>query len=194
MKLNFDTIEFWNNLNHVDKRKLNRTTSHRKAMLANMATSLVLHDRIETTLPKAKELRRVADRLVTLGKKQTLHARRKALSMIKDKNAVHKLFAEIAGRFEGRNGGYTRIYKLGFRHGDDAPMAVIEYLQKDEEKSEKTEKKTVKTKAKAKAEKAVKKTSKPAKKASSKKTTTKKSTAKKTTTKKKTTEKKTKKS
>ena len=163
-------------------------------MLANMATSLVLHDRIETTLPKAKELRRVADRLVTLGKKQTLHARRKALSMIKDKNAVHKLFAEIAGRFEGRNGGYTRIYKLGFRHGDDAPMAVIEYLQKDEEKSEKTEKKTVKTKAKAKAEKAVKKTSKPAKKASSKKTTTKKSTAKKTTTKKKTTEKKTKKS
>ncbi|MBT3181639.1 MAG: 50S ribosomal protein L17 [Deltaproteobacteria bacterium] len=179
---------------HVDKRKLNRTTSHRKAMLANMATSLVLHDRIETTLPKAKELRRVADRLVTLGKKQTLHARRKALSMIKDKNAVHKLFAEIAGRFEGRNGGYTRIYKLGFRHGDDAPMAVIEYLQKDEEKSEKTEKKTVKTKAKAKAEKAVKKTSKPAKKASSKKTTTKKSTAKKTTTKKKTTEKKTKKS
>ncbi len=183
----------------VDKRKLNRTTAHRKAMFANMASSLVLHDRIETTLPKAKELRRIADRLVTLGKRKTLHARRKAISMIKDKKAVSRLFDEIAGRFDGRNGGYTRIYKLGYRHGDDAPMAVIEYLQKEEKGSEKVEKKTAKKakpKSKTKADKAEKKTAKPTKKASSKKTTTKKATEKKTTKKetKKTKEKKTKKS
>jgi len=96
--------------------------------MANMAASLIRHDRIETTLPKAKELRMLADRLVTLGKRRTLHARRRAIELIRDKDAVQRLFSELAERFSARNGGYTRILKLGFRHGDAAPMAVIEYL------------------------------------------------------------------
>lgn len=112
----------------VDERKLGRTSPHRKALFANLATSLILNDRIETTLPKAKELRRIADRLVTMGKNGSLHARRRAISLIRDKNAVHKLFDELAKRFATRNGGYTRIYKLGHRHGDAASMAAIEYL------------------------------------------------------------------
>ncbi|MFH0800302.1 MAG: 50S ribosomal protein L17 [Pseudomonadota bacterium] len=113
---------------HVDGKKLGRTSAHRKAMFANMATSLILNDRIETTLPKARELRRVADRLVTLGKRKTLHAQRRAVAIIHNKKAVHKLFAELAKRFADRNGGYTRILKLGWRHGDSAPMAAIEYI------------------------------------------------------------------
>lgn len=112
----------------VDGKKLGRTTSHRKAMFANMATSLIMHNRIETTLPKAKELKPLADKLITMGKKKTLAARRRAISIIRDKKAVHKLFEEIALRFADRNGGYTRILKLGSRHGDAAPMAVVEYL------------------------------------------------------------------
>lgn len=113
---------------HVDGRKLGMKSSHKKAVFANMAASLILHDRIETTLPKAKELRRIADRLVTLGKSQSLHARRRAVAITRNKGAVHKLFDELAKRFEKRNGGYTRILKLGWRHGDAAPMAAIEYL------------------------------------------------------------------
>lgn len=116
---------------NVDGRKLGRTSSHKKAMFRNMAASLILHDRIETTLPKAKELRRIADRLVTLGKRQTLHARRRAARFIHSKPALIKLFDELAGRFSSRNGGYTRIMKLGWRHGDSAPMATIEYLSSD---------------------------------------------------------------
>lgn len=130
----------------VAHRKLGRTSAHRKAMLANMASSLVLHERIETTLPKAKELRRIADRMVTLGKRKTLGARRRAVAMIRDKKAVHKLFEDLAARFSGRNGGYTRIYKLGWRRGDLAPMAVIEYLpgeQKGEGVSRKAKEKKV---------------------------------------------------
>jgi large subunit ribosomal protein L17 len=142
---------------HVDGRKLNMTSSHRKAMFANMASSLVIHDRIETTLPKAKELRRIADRLVTLGKRNTVHARRQAFALIKDRQAVVKIFGDLAGRFADRNGGYTRIYKLGCRHGDRAPMAIIEYLTKDggtQLKEAKTGgKDKVKAKAKAKVEK-----------------------------------------
>lgn len=118
-------------MHRIQGRKLGRTSPHRRAMMANMAASLIRHDRIETTLPKAKELRSLADRLVTLGKRKTLHARRRAIQLIHDKDAVHKLFSELAGRFEGRNGGYTRILKLGFRHGDAAPMAAIEYLPSD---------------------------------------------------------------
>lgn len=114
---------------HVAGRKLGRTSAHRKAMFANMASSLLMHDRIETTLPKAKELRPLADRLVTLGKRATLHARRQAVSIVRDKVAVHRLFAEIAGRFTDRNGGYTRILKLGNRLGDCAPMAILEYVE-----------------------------------------------------------------
>ncbi len=115
---------------HVAGRKLGRKTPHRLAMLANMASSLIKYDRIETTLPKAKELRSLAERLITLGKQQTLHARRRAVALIRDKGAVHKLFSEIAQRFTDRKGGYTRVLKLGARHGDAAPMAIIEYVTK----------------------------------------------------------------
>lgn len=112
----------------VDTIKLGRTTSHRKALLRNLATSLIVAERLETTLAKAKELRRVADRMVTLGKRGSLHARRQAAAYVRTPHAVQKLFAELAGRFADRNGGYTRIIKLGVRKGDAAPMALIEYL------------------------------------------------------------------
>lgn len=113
---------------HVAERKLGMKTAHRLAVLSNLACSLVLHDRIETTLPRAKELRRLADRVVTLGKRGTVHAMRRARIILKNGQAVQKAFGELAERFAQRNGGYTRILKLGFRHGDSAPMAVIEYL------------------------------------------------------------------
>jgi len=111
-----------------DHRKLGRTASHRKAMLRNMVTSLIQHERIETTIAKAKELRRCADQMVTLGKKGTLHARRQALQFVRDSKTVQKLFTNLAVRFQDRSGGYTRIYRIGNRHGDNAPMVIIEYL------------------------------------------------------------------
>jgi large subunit ribosomal protein L17 len=140
---------------HVDNRKLGRTTSHRLAMFSNMLCSLVQNDRIETTLPKAKEIRRFAERLVTLGKRKTLHARRRAFTLVRDRDVVKKVFDELASRFATRNGGYTRIMKLGYRHGDSAPMAVIEYLQPEghAEKSEVHTEKKAKGKEKAKHEK-----------------------------------------
>ncbi len=110
------------------KVRLSRHSSHRIAMMRNMVTSLIDHERVETTLAKARELKRIADRMVTLGKEQTLHARRRALRVIRTKDAVSKLFTQLATRFKDRAGGYTRIYKLGFRHGDGAPMAIVEYL------------------------------------------------------------------
>lgn len=113
-------------------RKLNRTASHRRAMFANMAASLIKHEQIVTTLPKAKELRRVADRLVTLGKKGGLHRRRQAIAQIRDESAVRKLFDTLADRYKERPGGYTRVLKAGFRYGDSAPMAVIEFVDRDE--------------------------------------------------------------
>lgn len=97
-------------------------------MFANMAASLIIHDRIETTLPKARELKPMADKLVTMGKKKSIAARRRAISVVRSKDAVKKLFDELSARFADRNGGYTRILKLGRRHGDNAPMAAIEYL------------------------------------------------------------------
>lgn len=109
-------------------RKLGVTTAHRKAMFANMASSLIMHERIETTLPKAKELRRLADKLVTLAKSGTVSARRRALMLLRNKKAVGKAFEQFSKRFDGRKGGYTRILKLGYRRGDAAPMAIIEYL------------------------------------------------------------------
>ena len=109
-------------------RKLGRTTAHRKALLRNLATALLEHERITTTEPKAKELRRVADKLVTLGKRGTLHARRQALQVVQSNAVVQKLFNEIAPRFAGRQGGYTRILRLGYRPGDAAAMAVIELV------------------------------------------------------------------
>ena len=112
-------------------RRLNRTSSHRKAMLSNMAVSLLTHEQITTTLPKAKEIRRVADRMVTLGKRGDLHARRQAASYLRDDAAVSKLFSVLAERFKERPGGYTRVLKAGFRHGDAAPMAVVELVDRD---------------------------------------------------------------
>ena len=112
-------------------RKLNRTHSHRKAMFANMAASLIEHEQIVTTLPKAKEMRSIADKLITLGKRGDLHARRQAISRIRDVQQVKKLFDVLGPRYQERNGGYTRVLKAGFRYGDNAPMAVIELVDRD---------------------------------------------------------------
>ncbi|MEN2979911.1 50S ribosomal protein L17 [Tistrella bauzanensis] len=112
-------------------RKLNRTSAHRKAMFANMAVALLKHEQIKTTLPKAKELRPVVERLITLGKRGDLHARRQAASRLPDDVIVRKLFAELAERYQGRAGGYTRVLKAGFRYGDNAPMAIIELVDRN---------------------------------------------------------------
>ncbi|MBM7049652.1 50S ribosomal protein L17 [Rhizobium lusitanum] len=112
-------------------RKLNRTASHRKAMFANMAASLINHEQIVTTLPKAKEIRPIVEKLVTLGKRGDLHARRQAISQIRDAVVVAKLFDAIATRYATRNGGYLRIMKAGFRQGDNAALAVVEFVDRD---------------------------------------------------------------
>ncbi|MBB4570709.1 50S ribosomal protein L17 [Rhizobium leucaenae] len=112
-------------------RKLNRTASHRKAMFANMAASLITHEQIVTTLPKAKEIRPIVEKLVTLGKRGDLHARRQAISQIRDAAVVSKLFDAIATRYATRNGGYLRIMKAGFRQGDNAALAVVEFVDRD---------------------------------------------------------------
>jgi large subunit ribosomal protein L17 len=109
-------------------RKLNRTASHRKAMFANMAAALIKHEQIVTTLPKAKDLRPIAEKLITLAKRGDLHARRQAMSRIRDEAQVKKL---LGARYKERNGGYTRVLKAGFRYGDSAPMAVIELVDRD---------------------------------------------------------------
>jgi large subunit ribosomal protein L17 len=113
-------------------RKLNRTSSHRKSLFKNMAQALIKHEQIVTTLPKAKELKRVIEKLITLGKKSSLHARRLAFNQIRDKEMVTKLFATLAPRYIKRSGGYSRVLKAGFRYGDSAPMAVIELVDRDE--------------------------------------------------------------
>jgi len=115
----------------IAHRKLNRTASHRKAMLANMAASLIKHEQITTTLPKAKELKPFMDKLVTLSKRGDLHARRQAISKIRDKQQVSKLFETLGPRYSERPGGYTRVIKAGYRYGDSAPMAVIELIDRD---------------------------------------------------------------
>lgn len=112
-------------------RKLNRTASHRKALFANMAASLIEHEQIVTTLPKAKELRSFADKMITLGKRGDLHARRQAISKIRNVEQVRKLFEVLGPRYKDRNGGYTRVLKAGFRYGDNAPLAVIELVDRD---------------------------------------------------------------
>lgn len=112
-------------------RRLNRTPSHRRSLFANMAAALIKHEQVVTTLPKAKELRRVADRLITLAKRGNLHSRRLAVSRIRDEAMVKKLFEVLGPRYEGRMGGYTRVLKAGFRYGDSAPMAVIELVDRD---------------------------------------------------------------
>ena len=113
-------------------RKLNRTSSHRKSLFKNMAQALLKHEQIVTTLPKAKELKRVVEKLITLGKKGNLHSRRLAFNQIRDKDMVSKLFDNLAKRYTDRKGGYTRVLKAGFRYGDSAPMAVIELVDRDE--------------------------------------------------------------
>ena len=112
-------------------RKLNRTSSHRKALFANMAAALIKHEQIKTTLPKAKELRRYVDKLVTLGKKGRLSDRRLAAARIRDEDMVKKLFDVLGERYKKRDGGYTRVLKAGFRYGDCAPMAIIELVDRD---------------------------------------------------------------
>jgi large subunit ribosomal protein L17 len=112
-------------------RKLNRTSSHRKAMFANMAVALLKHEQITTTLPKAKDLRPIVEKLITLGKRGGLHARRQAWSVLRDDTVTAKLFDALAERYKARPGGYTRVLKSGFRHGDAAAMAVIELIDRD---------------------------------------------------------------
>ena len=112
-------------------RKLNKSSAHRRAMFGNMAASLIKHEQITTTLPKAKELKPLMDKLITLGKRGDLHARRQALSFIPEKSAVEKLFSTLNERYAGRTGGYTRVLKAGFRYGDAAPLAVIELVDRD---------------------------------------------------------------
>ncbi|HNY50445.1 MAG TPA: 50S ribosomal protein L17 [Smithella sp.] len=130
--------------------KLGRTSSHKEAMLRNMVTSVIKHERIKTTDTKAKELRKLAEKMITLGKKGSLHARRQALSVVRDKDMVGKLFGELTERYRNRAGGYTRIVKAGYRYGDNAPVSILEFIQ-DEKKKEKAKAKG-KTKAKAKKE------------------------------------------
>ena len=114
-------------------RKLNRTSSHRKAMFANMAVALFKHEQIKTTLPKAKDLRPVVEKLITLGKRGGLHARRQVLSVLQDTKITNKLFSTLAERYATRPGGYTRVLRAGFRYGDAADMAVIELVDRDME-------------------------------------------------------------
>ena len=131
-------------------RKLGRTSSHRLAMFRNMVTSLLEHERIYTTDAKAKELRRWADWMITLGKRGDLHARRQALQIIRDKSVVHKLFTDLAQRYQARNGGYTRTVKVGIRVGDGAPLSLIELLTGETEKKKKKKKTRTAKAAKAK--------------------------------------------
>jgi len=121
-------------MRHANRgRKLNRTHEHRAAMFANMAAALIKHEQISTTLPKAKDLRPIVEKLVTLGKRGDLHARRQAIAQMRDLAMVKKLFEVIGPRYQGRNGGYLRVLKAGFRYGDSAPVAVIEFVDRDVE-------------------------------------------------------------
>jgi large subunit ribosomal protein L17 len=126
-------------------RRFNRSASHREAMFANMAAALIKHEQIVTTLPKAKDLRPVVEKLVTLAKKGGLHARRQAISQVRDETQVRKLFTVLAPRYSERKGGYTRVLKAGFRYGDSAPMAVIEFVDRDTSERGKDSGPTMKT-------------------------------------------------
>lgn len=141
-------------------KTLNRTKSHRKALLMNLANSLFHHESIKTTNPKAMELKRVAEKLITLAKRKDLHSLRLAFSFLRDKNVVRKLFSDIGERYSAINGGYTRVLKIGNRKGDNAPMALIELTQKKEEKKAKEEKKPAKKADKKSEKKTEKKTTK----------------------------------
>ena len=118
---------------NVKNKKLNKTSSHRKAMFMNLSNALIKHEQITTTLPKAKELKRFVEKIITLGKNGELLSRRKAISILQDDKMVKKIFDVLAERYKDRSGGYTRVIKLGNRFGDNAPMAVIEFIDRDEE-------------------------------------------------------------
>tara|TARA_Y100001970_G_scaffold64618_1_gene82692 strand:- start:2624 stop:3058 length:435 start_codon:yes stop_codon:yes gene_type:complete len=118
---------------NIKHRKLNRTSSHRKALLMNLSNALIKHEQITTTLSKAKELRPFIEKVLTLGKKGDLSARRKTMSILQDEKMTKKIFDNLAARYNDRNGGYTRIIKLGNRYGDNAPTAVIEFVDRDED-------------------------------------------------------------
>jgi len=132
-------------------RRLGRNSSHRKAMMRNMVTSLIDHEKITTTDARAKELRKIAEKMITLGKRGTLHARRQALQVIQDKNVVAKLFERLAPRYASRPGGYTRIVKLGFRAGDNAALSLIEFVEEEFTPKTKAKKPAAKPVAKAEA-------------------------------------------
>ena len=117
----------------IKGKKLNRTSSHRKALFKNLAQAIIKHEQIITTLPKAKSMKPIIDKLITLGKKGSLHARRQAFSQLRDNKMVSKLFGDLATRYAERQGGYSRVLKAGFRTGDDAPMAVIELVDRNPE-------------------------------------------------------------
>jgi large subunit ribosomal protein L17 len=117
----------------LNGRKLNRTSSHRKALFSSLAAALIKHEQIKTTLPKAKDLRPVVERLVTLGKRGGLHARRQLIATLQDESLAAKVLGPLAERYKGRAGGYTRVLKAGFRYGDAAPMAIIEFVDRDPE-------------------------------------------------------------
>ena len=117
----------------IKGKKLNRTSSHRKALFKNMAQAIIKHEQVITTLPKAKTMKPIVDKLITLGKKGSLHARRQAFSKLRDESMVAKLFGTLAPRYADRNGGYTRVLKAGYRYGDAAAMAVIELVDRDED-------------------------------------------------------------
>lgn len=117
----------------IKGKKLNRTSSHRKALFKNIAQAIIKHEQIITTLPKAKTMKPIVDKLITLGKKGSLHARRQAFSKLRDESMVAKLFETLAPRYADRNGGYTRVLKAGYRYGDAAAMAVIELVDRDED-------------------------------------------------------------
>ena len=117
----------------IKGKKLNRTSSHRKALFKNMAQAIIKHEQIITTLPKAKTMKPIIDKLITLGKKGSLHARRQAFSQLRDNNMVSKLFGDLATRYAERQGGYSRVLKAGYRYGDAAAMAVLELVDRDEE-------------------------------------------------------------
>ncbi|MDX9745359.1 MAG: 50S ribosomal protein L17 [Syntrophales bacterium] len=134
------------------KKKMGRPTAHREAMLRNMVTSLLKHEKITTTDSRAKELKKLAEKMITLGKRGELHARRQALTVVRERDVVEKVFSEYAERYRERKGGYTRIIKLGFRAGDNAPVSVVEFVKDPEEVKTKTEAKT-KSKAKVPVEK-----------------------------------------
>ncbi len=149
----------------IAHRKLGRDPGHRKALLRNMMNALVRSERIQTTVAKAKEVRRLADRLITLGKRNTTHARRRAFSMLSDKETTEKVFSTLASRFTGREGGYTRIVRTGYRVGDGSELAILEYLPAEEKKGKpkKGRKKTAAAKGKKPAEQAKTATPKPTK-------------------------------